>query len=181
MMMLLLFPIVGFSQSIEDEREITELLVNKYARDTIEIFHKFDNSWLIKNVEEAKSRFEIKKMEEIDLRKDSVSIDEQLAIFDDNVTIKFEGVKIKYSNIIRKLNKANKKRLNTYVNGKFQKRKKKTPFVFISSPIISENGKYAVVYCSYVCDGLCGNGGYQFLKKINNKWVIDKYEIRWVS
>lgn len=153
-------------------------MVDEYSKDTIEVYYKFENEWLINEFEEARSRFEMKKMEELALGQDSVSIVERLAIFDDNVEIDFEGIKVKYYERIEKLEKSNKKRVDRYAKGKFNKRKKLIPLAYISSPIISENGKYAIVYCSYVCGNLCGCAEYQYFKKDNNKWVIYKYELR---
>jgi hypothetical protein len=38
-----------------------------------------------------------------------------------------------------------------------------------------------VLTCEYICGGLCGNGYRVFIKKINDKWIIDKVEETWIA
>ena len=181
LILLILFTTEGFCQSSKDIGQITQLLVKEYAADTIRVYHKFNNRGLIKDIEEAKSNFDFEKMKEVELMNDSLSIDEEFSMFDYNIIIEFEGLRIKYYESEKQLKRVNKKKLKKYCHGKYQKRKKKIPIAFISSPLISDDGRHAIVYCSYVCGPLCGSGGIQFLKLVNNKWEIDKYEMQWIS
>ncbi|MDI9311321.1 MAG: hypothetical protein QM535_14010 [Limnohabitans sp.] len=44
-----------------------------------------------------------------------------------------------------------------------------------------DNKKFGIFDSSIVCGGLCGNGYQIFIKKINNKWIVEKVEYVWVS
>lgn len=39
----------------------------------------------------------------------------------------------------------------------------------------------ALFYCSYYCGEDCGTGNMVFVKKLNNKWVIDDFTLLWIS
>ena len=178
---MILIATAGLCQSANDINQITQILINEYAADTIKVYHKFNNKALVRDLEKAKSNYDFEKMNQVELMNDSLSLDEELSMFSDNVTIEFESIRVKYYESEKQLKRVNKKKLKKYCNGKFKKSKKNVPLAFISSPLISDDGKYAIVYCSYVCGSLCGSGGIQYLKLVNNKWEIDKYEMRWVS
>ncbi len=45
----------------------------------------------------------------------------------------------------------------------------------------SEDNRSAIVYKSDYCGGLCGQGGYELLEKIDNKWVHQGFALMWVS
>ena len=41
--------------------------------------------------------------------------------------------------------------------------------------------KYGIITSSVICGGLCGRGYRLFIKKVKNKWIIDKVEEAWIS
>lgn len=41
--------------------------------------------------------------------------------------------------------------------------------------------KYGVLTSSVICGGLCGHGYRFFIKKMKDKWIIDKVEEAWIS
>jgi len=44
-----------------------------------------------------------------------------------------------------------------------------------------KNNKYGMLTSSIICGGLCGNGYTIYIKKVHNKWIIDKIEHTWIS
>jgi hypothetical protein len=64
--------------------------------------------------------------------------------------------------------------------------KKKYDFVFsgffgVSRIIFDENKTLGILETWYTCESRCGYGHLVFLKKINNKWIIDKVQMTWIS
>jgi hypothetical protein len=41
--------------------------------------------------------------------------------------------------------------------------------------------KYGILTSSVICGGLCGHGYRFFIKKVKDKWIIDKVEEAWIS
>jgi hypothetical protein len=41
--------------------------------------------------------------------------------------------------------------------------------------------KYGILTSVVICGGLCGHGYRIFIKKVKNKWIIDKVEEAWIS
>jgi len=41
--------------------------------------------------------------------------------------------------------------------------------------------KYGILTSSVICGGLCGTGFRIFIKKIKNKWIVEKVEEAWIS
>jgi len=41
--------------------------------------------------------------------------------------------------------------------------------------------KYGMLTSSIICGGMCGHGYRIFIKKVNNKWIVDKVEEAWIS
>jgi len=41
--------------------------------------------------------------------------------------------------------------------------------------------KYGILTSSVICGGLCGHGYRFFIKKVKEKWIIDKVEEAWIS
>jgi hypothetical protein len=40
---------------------------------------------------------------------------------------------------------------------------------------------FGILTCEYICGGLCGNGYRIFIKKVNNRWIIDKIDESWIA
>lgn len=64
----------------------------------------------------------------------------------------------------------------------------KTKYSFNFSGIVSfsriqfdKEKKYGILSAGFVCGRLCGQGFRIFIKKVNNKWIIDKTEGTWIS
>ncbi len=61
-------------------------------------------------------------------------------------------------------------------------RKYKTNLSFLTKPLFSLSGNYAIIEYSYFCGSLCGWGGILILKKERNKWIVIKTGIEsWIS
>ncbi|TCC92018.1 hypothetical protein EZ428_09795 [Pedobacter frigiditerrae] len=63
---------------------------------------------------------------------------------------------------------------------------KKYDFIFsgffnVSRILFDESKNYGILSASYTCGGLCGEGHIIYIKKFNNKWVIDKIEGTWIA
>ncbi|MBT33963.1 MAG: hypothetical protein CMO01_30235 [Thalassobius sp.] len=172
-----IYSIAGFSQSNADAQQITQLMLDAYSKDSIKVYHKYRNDLLIRDLEDAKLQSDI---EQIGLLGDSSSVESRLKIYEEEYT-EFNSFQVNYFEQIRQLRKKNNKKLERHLTGIFQKLKKKRPLAYISSPLVTSDGLYAIVYCSYTSSGLSGSGGIQYLKKINNKWQLGEYKIQWVS
>ena len=171
----------AFSQSENDVREITALMVRKHDNDTINIYHKFENRELIQTINSAKNSQEHKQLLKIESRYDSSDADEILKIFGDDVLVEIEGIAFKYDEAMKSAKERDADKISKYVSSNFQKRKQKQPLAFISTPLLSADGKHAIVYCSYSCGSLCGSGGIQFFEKVQREWKLMSYLIKWVS
>jgi hypothetical protein len=53
--------------------------------------------------------------------------------------------------------------------------------VFFSRIQFDKNKKFGIFDGGFACGGLCGQGYRIYIKKVNNKWIIDKIENTWVS
>lgn len=51
----------------------------------------------------------------------------------------------------------------------------------ISNIVISQDGHQALLYLSYSCDGLCGDGRFLLLERVGSTWVIKQQIHTWVS
>ncbi|SFT42157.1 hypothetical protein SAMN05216474_0470 [Lishizhenia tianjinensis] len=176
----ILISIIGFSQSKEDVQQITQVLVNNYAKDSIKVYNKYVNSSLIKELEDSKLNLFIEWLDREKIKEDTLSKDRQIDFFNDSMKFDFEGIEVIYCSDER-LEKKNNSKFKAKANKEYLTRKRKTPMAYISFPIVSVNGKNAIVYCTYLCGPLCGETGVQFLKKENNRWIIVKYETRSIS
>lgn len=57
----------------------------------------------------------------------------------------------------------------------------KTYVRYLHMPIVSKNGKFAIVEYEDVCGGLCGSGAILVMQKVRNKWRIIKTLVEIVS
>ncbi|WP_452601970.1 hypothetical protein [Pontimicrobium sp. MEBiC06410] len=184
----LLFVIgISFSQNKSDYSEIIKVVVSTYKSDSIKIYKRFNNNnnnRLLKELERIRTLKTQDLYHKYEKPKDSKKLNEYYdrivdEIYSDSVTVKIENIKINFFSNFNQLEKKNKRKIYPFYKTKYSR--KKRPIAFISFPLISVNEKKAIVYGMYICGGLCGSGGLFFLEKINNKWIIVKYEIRWVS
>ena len=53
--------------------------------------------------------------------------------------------------------------------------------VFFSRIQFDKDKKFGILDGGFACGGLCGQGYRIYIKKVNNKWIIDKIENTWVS
>lgn len=53
--------------------------------------------------------------------------------------------------------------------------------VFFTRIQFDQNKKFGVLNGGFACGGLCGQGFRIYIKKTNEKWIIDKIEETWVS
>ena len=176
---------VTFSQTDEDLTEIIELVIAEYQNDTIIVNNRFNSDELLSALDGAKSRKDSKINDKYRTKLDSNGIDPNWEIktaemYEDSVTVKIEKIKVKFFPAITIVDKKDNKRIKRYTKTKLKKNKRK-PVAYISFPLISTDGKKAIVYGSYICGGLCGSGGIFYLEKINGKWKMMEYERRWVA
>ena len=164
-LIILLFFVFNLSlaQTKKDLTEIVELIVSECSYNEKVVFKKFDNDLLLSNLKDS-FLSNISKKES----------------YTDNLFVEFENLKINISSAIKLVKKKNNKPIRSYTKIKLKNNKSK-PITYISFPLISNDNKKAVVYSSYICGTLCGNGGVFFLEKTNGKWEIIKYKERWIS
>lgn len=53
--------------------------------------------------------------------------------------------------------------------------------VFLSRIKFDEQKKFGILDAGFVCGGLCGQGFRIYIKKIENKWVIDEVKPTWIA
>jgi hypothetical protein len=53
--------------------------------------------------------------------------------------------------------------------------------VFFSRIKFDEQKKFGILDAGFVCGGLCGRGFRIYIKKIENKWVIDEVKPTWIA
>ena len=53
--------------------------------------------------------------------------------------------------------------------------------ISFSTILFDKDRTVGVLTCEYICGGLCGIGYQVFIKKVNNKWIIDKIEETWIA
>jgi hypothetical protein len=80
-----------------------------------------------------------------------------------NIEFKEDSSQIKEENI-------EKYSLSGFISGIYQKK-----MCEFNRPIISTNGKFAVLEYFFQCGWLCGKGAVLLLENKNNKWTIKKY------
>ena len=174
-LVLNIFFFAGFSQTENDVREIVQLVVTTYQSDTINVYHKFDNHELSNRLFSIKMSQETKIYEQVLLHPDSLSADRRWEIVgeqqSDTATISIEGIKIFYNTNYSIAESNDDKKLSRFFKSDYQKRRRKLPLAYISTPIIAADNKKAFVYW-HINSGLYGNGGILFLEKINNNWQI---------
>ena len=174
-----------FSQTENDLIEIIELVIADYNSDTIMVYHKFDNSELISDLDRVKMDMVIEIIEKHNRELDSCGANKNdvirlFEVFEDSVVVKFEKIDVQYFSSINLLNKKDNKRIKRYTKVDLIKNRK-YPLAYISIPLIATDQQKAIVYTSYVCGGLCGNGDTIYLEKINGKWKIIERKTRWIS
>ena len=167
--------ILSFAQSIEDVWQITDLLVKEYAKDSILVYHRYNNRQLLQEIDQVEIKTYVEQLESLN---EASSIDNQLEALSIVQNINYEGLQINYEDVLKKLKFFDRKKLGKQFGEKLQKNKGKRPLSFISSPIVAKDGKSALVHCTYVCGKLCGSGGIQYLEKTDEKWQLGIYEMR---
>lgn len=165
-----------FSQSESDWDKLIGLVVSEYKADTIQVYHKFENSKLIWDLKNVKSTQDMEIYDKFGTNFDIVAP----KTVDDTVTVKIENIKVVFYSTEKTLKKKHNKRVNKYTKETLLKRKNEQ-YAYISIPLISIDKKYAIIYSGYYCGGLCGNGGIFYLENINGVWKIINYERRWIS
>ena len=180
-----------FSQTEEDYSEVIRLVISEYQKDTIKVYKKFHNNKLHSDLIGVKSEQDSKISKKYKILKDSVRPDinrlntyvdqEMEERNDDSTYVEIENIKILFFSNLEMIDNKNKGRIDKYYKAEFENNRKNRPIAFISYPLISIDKNKAIVYGSYVCGGLCGSGGIYFLEKVNEKWKVSKYEIRWTS
>jgi hypothetical protein len=85
-----------------------------------------------------------------------------------------------------KLNKNFKFKNSKEFSNKLELWQKKYDFVFsgffnVSRILFDESRKYGILSAGYTCGDRCGEGYIIYIKKIKDKWVIDKIEGTWIA
>jgi hypothetical protein len=155
--------------NIKREREIYEREELRIKNDTSKIIFAFDpkikrNQY---NVEEDFEKhfsgakiFEFKKEQNLEYDFD------------------FKEIKIKNKFVLKDISEFPKGR------GEIWKAKYNFIFsgvVFFSRIQFDKDKKFGILDGGFTCGRLCGQGSRFYIKKVNNKWVIDKVEGTWVS
>ena len=154
--------------AIMTERENWEKEIEKIKNDTSKIVLAFNP--IIEKIEED-NREELVKHFGKDIIKDS------LKAKNEKYRIDFEKIKLNQNYKLKDLSK-------------FPNRDTiwKTKYKFIFSGVFSvsriqfdKEKKYGVLTAGFVCGRLCGQGFRIYIKKVNDKWIIDEVEGTWIS
>lgn len=155
---------------------VTEAIVESYAKDSIKVFHRYNNMSLHERLVAYKLFYDFENGK----KKDSGEFDVSLALYDDDLEINFHEVNFKYYEELKYLKRSKRKKLLS--NFKSQLSSKDLDIiVHISKPIISIDGNKALCYITYTCGPLCGSGGIQLLKKKDGNWILMDMMERWIS
>lgn len=173
----------SFSQA-KNWNEIVDLVVSTYNKDTINVYYRFDNTMIEKDLENAYSEKLDDYFKDYELNKDSLknknSLDDEHAhLYHDTVTVVVENIKVPYNKSIAVCQELNNRKIENYSTEKLH-RKRDKPIAYISIPLIAADNKRAKVYCKYISGALSGNMGVFNLERINGKWSIINYDITFV-
>jgi hypothetical protein len=153
---------------IKTERENWEKEMSKIKNDTSKIVIAFNP--IIETIEND-NRNELAKHFGKNVIQGSIQI------ITENYRIDFEKIKLNQNYKLKDLSK-------------FPNRDTiwKTKYNFIFSGVFSvsriqfdKEKKYGVLSAGFVCGSHCGQGFRIFIKKVNDKWIIDEVEGTWVS
>jgi len=157
------------TSNIKTERENWEREEAKIKNDTSKIIFAFDSK-IKRNRENAEEDFE----KHFSGAKIFESKKEQNLEYD----FDFKKIKIKNKFVLKNISEFPKERGEIW----------KTKYNFIFSGVVfftriqfDKDKKFGILDGGFVCGRLCGQGSRIYIKKINNKWVIDKAEGTWVS
>ncbi|BAO54734.1 hypothetical protein [Nonlabens marinus] len=182
---LVAFSLQSFSQSDDDYRELIDLAITSFGKDSTLIFKRFDNKTILQDLNLLIGEKHISVVKKYRKNLDSIDTDAywkitSAAMFGDTVTVAFQKLNF-YSEVnIQQLNKTQNKRIERYTD-KNLKRNRKLPIARISYPIITSDEKKAIVYFSNVCGSLCASGGFIQFKKVFGVWEFVKREVVWIS
>ena len=165
------------AQSGNDYSDILRLALDLYAKESINVYSRFENSEIEAELERVKSDNARQQYDLFGADFDLVTP----GMYDDTVTVVMDKIKLLYFEQKKKTIETANKRISRFIKFNFEKNRKKRPLAFISIPVISLDREKAIVYCYYVCGNLCGEGGTLYFKKENNKWILTNYIHRWIS
>jgi hypothetical protein len=157
------------TSNIKLERENWEREQAKIKNDTSKIIFAFDSK-IKRNQYNVKEDFE----KHFSGAKIFESKKEQNLEYD----FDFKKIKIK--------NKFVLKNISEFPKGKGEIWKAKYNFIFSGVVFFSriqfdKDKKFGILDGGFACGRLCGQGSRIYIKKVNNKWIIDKVEETWVS
>lgn len=157
------------TSKIKVEREKWERELVKIKNDTSKIIIAFDSK-IKRNQYNVKEDFE----KHFSGAKIFESKKEQILEYD----FDFKKIKIK--------NKFVLKNISEFPKGKGEIWKAKYNFIFSGVVFFTriqfdKDKKFGILDGGFACGRLCGQGSRIYIKKVNNKWVIDKIEGTWVS
>ena len=187
-----------YSQNKSDKRQILQRLIEANLNDSSFIYYKYRNSDAIEDFERFQNLLELEKygaynvsgkkskasddFAELTRHFKNDSIDLVIKSLDNNDGIDSENIiKFDYEKTIKDLKKKDNKRFKFGFIVSIKKRLRNQAIVFYSTPILSSDQKYSIIYKSYIFGPLNAGGSIILLKKENGKWIIIDYIYTWIS
>lgn len=149
---------------------LTEIIIN--AEGKLEL--KYKNSRLIQILEKQYAQKLELELSQLDASDESVI--EKLGFIGKDDEVIFEKYTFIYSKILGKLKRKNNKRIRAKKDRRLLKKQ-----LFISTPILSKNGKHALVYVQTKCGPLCGTEEIFVFVIRDKRWMLEDRIIKAIS
>ncbi|WP_405377240.1 hypothetical protein [Nonlabens sp. Asnod3-A02] len=170
----------SFSQTEEDYRSLISITLDRFEKENLRIYKKFENNSLLEKLDVSFS----KKFDEVKVRLEknkNDSLTENVYLFDivlsDTLLVNVGGIKVNYNSTAEKLKKTNGEKIKRYVKSDFIKRKTNENHASLSFPLLSSTGTKAIIYVLVKNTVSTTQLHLLEFEKTDNKWIFLKSDI----
>ena len=169
----------SFSQTEEDYRSLISITIDRFEKENLPVYKKFENYSLLEILDVSYS----KKFDEvkIHLENKNDSLIENVYLFDivlsDTLLVNLGDIKVNYNSTAEKLEKTNGKKIKRYVKSDFIKRKRNENHASLSFPLLSSTGTKAIIYVLVKNTVSTTQLHLLEFEKNDNKWILLKSDI----
>ena len=169
----------SFSQTEEDYRSLISITIDRFEKENLRVYKKFENNSLLEKLDVSYS----KKFDEvkIHLENKNDSLNEKFYLFDimfsDTLQVNVRDIEVNYNSTVEKLEKTNGKKIKRYVKSDFIKRKRNENHASLSFPLLSSTGTKAIIYVLVKNTVSTTQLHLLEFEKNDNKWILLKSDI----
>lgn len=169
----------SFSQTEEDYRSLISITIDRFEKENLRVYKKFENNSLLEKLDVSYS----KKFDEVKIRLENKndSLIENVYLFDivlsDTLLVNLGDIKVNYNSTAEKLEKTNGKKIKRYVKSNFLKRKRNENHASLSFPLLSSTGTKAIIYVLVKNTVSTTQLHLLEFEKNDNKWIFLKSDI----